>query len=131
MENATLPGYSGARGLNFWEADAALHAAAGSRLTPQARARSPEFGAFAGRTLDALIDVAHNAANLPKLVDGALRYGSYRMGTLSSSPNMSSREPRLRIAAYSGQSARSFAKSFPDGSCAACSWITRKSYTRP
>ncbi|MDD5302380.1 MAG: acyl-CoA dehydrogenase family protein [Elusimicrobia bacterium] len=74
MDNEALPGYPGTRGLNFWEADAALQAAAGPGLTPQGRARASEFGAFAGRTLDALIDTAHKAENLPKLVGGEVRY---------------------------------------------------------
>ncbi len=74
MENAALPGYPGTRGLNFWGADAALRAAAGPGLTPQGRTRACEFGAYAGRTLDALIATSHKSENLPKLVDGAVRY---------------------------------------------------------
>lgn len=74
MENAALPGYPGTRGLNFWEADAALQAVAGPMLTPQALARCSEFGAFVGRTLDALNDVSHQTENLPRLVDGIVRY---------------------------------------------------------
>lgn len=74
MDNEALPGYPGTRGLNFWEADASLREVAGPMLTPQGRARSSEFGAFAGRTLDALIDAAHKPENLPKLVDGAVKY---------------------------------------------------------
>jgi putative acyl-CoA dehydrogenase len=74
MDNAALPGYPGTRGLNFWEADATLRDIATPMLTPQGRTRSSEFGAFAGRTLDALIDTAHTAENLPKLVDGAVKY---------------------------------------------------------
>ena len=74
MENAALPGYPGTRGLNFWEADATLKSVASPMLTPQGRVRSSEFGAYAGRTLDALVDAAHAPANLPKLVDGSVRY---------------------------------------------------------
>ncbi len=74
MENAALPGYPGTRGLNVWEADIELAAAAGSRLTPPGRARAAEFGAFVGGTLDALIETAHKTENLPRLVDGAVRY---------------------------------------------------------
>ncbi|MBI4060223.1 MAG: acyl-CoA dehydrogenase family protein [Elusimicrobia bacterium] len=74
MENTALPGYPGTRGLNFWEADAALRDAASPMLTPQGRARSAEFGASAGQALDALVDAAHAAENLPRLVDGAVRY---------------------------------------------------------
>lgn len=74
MDNAALPGYPGTRGLNFWEADASLREVASPMLTPQGRQRSSEFGAFAGRTLDALIDTAHRTENLPALVDGAVRY---------------------------------------------------------
>ena len=74
MDNAALPGYPGTRGLNFWEADVALRAVAEARLTAQGRARAAEFGAFVGGPLDALIDVAHKAENLPKLIDGAVRY---------------------------------------------------------
>ena len=74
MDNAALPGYPGTRGLNFWEADAALRSVAEARLTPQGRARAAEFGAFVGGPFDALIDVAHKAENLPKLIDGAVRY---------------------------------------------------------
>ncbi len=74
MDNEALPGYPGTRGMNFWEADATLRSVAGPMLTPQGAARSSEFGAFAGRTLDALIDAAHKAENLPKLEGGAVRY---------------------------------------------------------
>ena len=74
MDNEALPGYPGTRGMNFWEADASLRGVAGPMLTPQGRDRSSEFGAFAGRTLDALIDAAHRSENLPRLVDGAVRY---------------------------------------------------------
>ena len=74
MDNEALPGYPGTRGLNFWEADATLRDVAGPMLTPQGQARSSEFGALAGRTLDALIDTAHKAENLPRLVDGAVKY---------------------------------------------------------
>jgi len=74
MENEALPEYPGTRGLNFWEADASLQAAAGPALTPQGRTRSSEYGAYVGRTLDALNDVSHKAENLPRLVDGAVRY---------------------------------------------------------
>ena len=74
MDNEALPGYPGTRGMNFWEADAALQAVAGPMLTPQGLARTSEFGALAGRTLDALIDAAHTTDNLPKLVEGAVRY---------------------------------------------------------
>ncbi len=74
MENEALPGYPGTRGLNFWEADESLRAVASGMLTPQGVARSSEFGAYAGRTLDALIAKAHESDNLPKLVDGAVRY---------------------------------------------------------
>lgn len=74
MENEALPGYPGTRGLNFWEADGSLRAVAGPMLTPQGRERSSEFGAFAGRTLDALIDTAHKTENLPRLENGSVRY---------------------------------------------------------
>lgn len=74
MENEALPGYPGTRGMNFWEADASLRDVAGPMLTPQGRTRSSEFGAFAGRTLDALIDTAHKAENLPRLAGGAVKY---------------------------------------------------------
>jgi len=74
MDNEALPGYPGTRGMNFWEADATLRDVAGPMLTPQGRTRSSEFGAFAGRTLDALIDKAHKPENLPRLVDGAVKY---------------------------------------------------------
>ncbi len=74
MDNEALPGYPGTRGLNFWEADEALRAVASPMLTPQGRLRASEFGAYAGRTLDALIATSHKADNLPKLVDGAVRY---------------------------------------------------------
>lgn len=74
MENAALPGYPGTRGLNFWEADESLRAVAGDMLTPQGRARCSEFGAYAGRTLDALIETAHKPENLPRLADGEVRY---------------------------------------------------------
>jgi putative acyl-CoA dehydrogenase len=74
MENAALPGYPGTRGLNFWEADESLRGVASPMLTPQGIARASEFGAYAGRTLDALIDVSHKPENLPRLVDGAVRY---------------------------------------------------------
>lgn len=74
MDNEALPGYPGTRGLNFWEADASLRDIATPMLTPQGRARSSEFGAFAGRTLDALIDVSHKAENLPRLESGAVVY---------------------------------------------------------
>jgi len=74
MDNEALPGYPGTRGLNFWEADTSLRDIAGPMLTPQGRTRSSEFGAFAGRTLDGLIATAHRTENLPKLVDGEVRY---------------------------------------------------------
>ncbi|MBI2387029.1 MAG: acyl-CoA dehydrogenase family protein [Elusimicrobia bacterium] len=74
MDNEALPGYPGTRGMNFWEADAVLREIASPMLTPQGQERSSEFGALAGRTLDALIDKAHKAENLPKLVDGAVKY---------------------------------------------------------
>lgn len=74
MDNEALPGYPGTRGMNFWEADASLRDVAGPMLTPQGRTRSSEFGALAGRTLDALIDKAHKPENLPRLVDGAVKY---------------------------------------------------------
>jgi putative acyl-CoA dehydrogenase len=74
MDNEALPGYPGTRGMNFWEADASLRDVAGPMLTPQGRTRSSEFGAFAGRTLDALIDKAHKVENLPRLEDGAVKY---------------------------------------------------------
>ena len=74
MENEALPGYPGTRGMNFWEADASLREVAGPMLTPQGRTRSSEFGAFAGRTLDALIDKAHKVENLPRLEGGAVKY---------------------------------------------------------
>ena len=74
MDDPSLPGYPGTRGLNFWEADELLQAVAGSRLTPQGRARSSEFGAYAGRELDALVATAHETANLPRLEGGAVRY---------------------------------------------------------
>lgn len=74
MDNEALPGYPGTRGLNFWEADESLRAVASPMLTPQGRVRASEFGAYAGRTLDGLIATAHKAENLPKLVDGAVRY---------------------------------------------------------
>ncbi len=74
MDNEALPGYPGTRGLNFWEADAALRGVASPMLTPQGCERSSEFGAYAGRTLDALIAESHKSENLPRLVDGAVRY---------------------------------------------------------
>lgn len=74
MDNEALPGYPGTRGMNFWEADASLRDVASPMLTPQGQARSAEFGAFAGRTLDALIDTAHKAENLPRLEGGAVKY---------------------------------------------------------
>ncbi len=74
MDNAALPGYPGTRGMNFWEADESLRAVAGDMLTPQGRARCSEFGAYAGRTLDALVETAHKPENLPRLVDGEVRY---------------------------------------------------------
>jgi len=74
MDNEALPGYPGTRGLNFWEADSALRAVASPMLTPQGRVRASEFGAYAGRTLDALIAESHKSENLPRLVDGAVRY---------------------------------------------------------
>lgn len=74
MENAALPGYPGTRGLNFWEADERLRAVASPMLTPQGRTRSSEFGAWTGRTLDALVAQAHQPENLPVLADGAVRY---------------------------------------------------------
>lgn len=74
MDNEALPGYPGTRGMNFWEADATLREVASPMLTPQGQARSSEFGALAGRTLDALIDKAHKVENLPRLVDGAVKY---------------------------------------------------------
>lgn len=76
MDNEALPGYPGTRGMNFWEADASLRDVASPMLTPQGQARSSEFGAFAGRTLDALIDTAHRAENLPRLEGGAVKYCS-------------------------------------------------------
>lgn len=74
MDNEALPGYPGTRGMNFWEADATLREVASPMLTPQGQARSSEFGALAGRTLDALIDKAHKAENLPRLEGGAVKY---------------------------------------------------------
>ncbi|MDP3543384.1 MAG: acyl-CoA dehydrogenase family protein [Elusimicrobiota bacterium] len=74
MDNEALPGYPGTRGMNFWEADASLRDVASPMLTPQGRTRSSEFGAFAGRTLDALIDTAHRAENLPRLEGGEVKY---------------------------------------------------------
>ena len=74
MENAALPGYPGTRGLNFWEADESLRSIAGGMLTPQGQIRSSEFGAYVGRTLDALVDAAHQTGNLPRLENGAVRY---------------------------------------------------------
>lgn len=74
MDNEALPGYPGTRGMNFWEADPTLREVASPMLTPQGQARSSEFGALAGRTLDALIDKAHKVENLPRLVDGAVKY---------------------------------------------------------
>ncbi len=74
MDNAALPGYPGTRGLNFWEADESLRSVASPMLTPQGVARASEFGAYAGRTLDALIDTSHKTENLPRLVDGSVRY---------------------------------------------------------
>jgi len=74
MDNAALPGYPGTSGLNFWEADEALKNVASPMLTPQGIARSSEFGAYAGRTLDGLIATSHKTENLPRLVDGAVRY---------------------------------------------------------
>ena len=74
MDNAALPGYPGTSGLNFWEADEALRSVASPMLTPQGIARASEFGAYAGRTLDALITTSHKTENLPRLVDGSVRY---------------------------------------------------------
>jgi len=74
MDNEALPGYPGTRGMNFWEADATLREVASPMLTPQGAARSSEFGALAGRTLDALVDKSHKPENLPRLEGGAVKY---------------------------------------------------------
>ena len=74
MDNEALPGYPGTRGLNFWESDERLHHTVSSRLAGKSLARCAEYGTFVGGTLDALVEVAHRAENLPRLVDGAVRY---------------------------------------------------------
>lgn len=112
MENAALPGYPGTRGLNFWEADESLGTVAGERLNAPQRARTHEFGGYAGGTLDALIESSHQTANLPRLVDGAVRYcpeqiearralarAVYGSGPMS----LTERMTRAILAAYCGE----------------------------
>jgi putative acyl-CoA dehydrogenase len=65
-----LPGYSGTRGLNMWEADADLRDAAMTRLTDRAALeRLSGFGAIVGGKLGQLIETSHRPENLPKLVE--------------------------------------------------------------
>ncbi len=69
-KNEVLPGYAGTRGLNMWEADADLRAAALSRLADRAAAgRLSEFGDLVGGKLGALIEASHRPEKLPRLVD--------------------------------------------------------------
>jgi putative acyl-CoA dehydrogenase len=65
-----LPGYSGTRGLNMWEADADLRDAAMTRLTDRAALeRLSGFGAIVGGKLGQLIETSHRPETLPKLVE--------------------------------------------------------------
>ena len=69
-----LPGYTGPRGLNFFEADAELKAAVGARVGKDGIERLWRFGALCGGELGALIETAHQPQNLPILENGAVRY---------------------------------------------------------
>jgi putative acyl-CoA dehydrogenase len=69
-EDAALPGYAGTRGTNFWEADANLRdAALGSGQACMDETPFREFGALVGGRLGDLIETAHEAERLPRLVD--------------------------------------------------------------
>lgn len=68
MSDPSLPGYAGTRGLNPWEADAALRAAAGPRLSAKGRERASAFGALVGGRLGELIEAAHKPEKLPRLL---------------------------------------------------------------
>ena len=70
LQDPALPGYAGTRGLNMWEADADLRDSVLHRLTDRAAvARFREFGALVGGRLGELIETAHAAERLPRLVD--------------------------------------------------------------
>ncbi len=65
-----MPGYAGARGLNFWDEDADLRDAILPRLTERAAViRLQEFGGLVGGRLGALIEASHTAEKLPRLVE--------------------------------------------------------------
>lgn len=66
-EDAALPGYAGTKGLNAWEADADMRAAAAPYIKDDSRLRA--FGALVGGRLGGLIETAHRVENLPKLVE--------------------------------------------------------------
>lgn len=63
-----LPGYAGTRGVNVWDADADLRAAAAPRLGAGGSERLRAFGALVGGRLGELIEAAHRPENLPRLV---------------------------------------------------------------
>jgi len=55
MSDPALPGYGGTRGMNVWEADAGLRAAAGPRLSAKGREmRDGELAASAYLLLTAV-----------------------------------------------------------------------------
>jgi len=70
FDDAALPGYAGTRGLNFWDADPDLRDAVLPRLSDRAAVeRLRDFGGLVGGKLGALIETAHAADKLPRLVE--------------------------------------------------------------
>ena len=97
-----LPGYTGTKGLNFWEADADLREAALALLSEGEREatvkRLSDFGALAGGRLGGLIEKAHLEENLPRLSD--IELGGERVKAVAYCPEQIEARRILAKAAY-------------------------------